>query len=109
LRDRKEVAIRTEKHPSSAITIWVVVPDNKVLVRSVRGSKGRWFRDLAGGGPATLEFNGQRLTVQAVPATNAESIERASSEFLSNYRSSPYAESIVRLTVLQTTLRLEPR
>jgi hypothetical protein len=109
LRDRKEVAIRTEKHPGSAITIWVVVPDSDVLVRSVRGGKGRWFRDLAGGGPATLEFNGQRLVVQAVPATDADSIERASRAFLSKYRSSPYAESIVRPEVLQTTLRLEPR
>jgi hypothetical protein len=109
LRDRQEVAIRTEKHPTSAITIWIVVADSEVLVRSVRGAKGRWHRDLAGGGPATLEFNGQRLAVQAVPATDADAVERASREFLSKYRSSPYAESMVRPEVLQTTLRLEPR
>jgi hypothetical protein len=109
LRDRHEVAIRTEKRPDSAITIWVVVSDGEVLVRSVRGTKGRWYRDLAGGGPATLEFNGQRLAVQAVPATDADAIERASREFLLKYRSSPYAESIVRPEVLQTNLRLEPR
>jgi hypothetical protein len=108
LRDRHEVAIRTEKHPDSAITIWVVVSDGEVLVRSVRGTKGRWYRDLASG-PATLEFNGQRLAVQAVPATDADSIERATREFLSKYRSSPYAESIVRPEVLETTLRIEPR
>jgi hypothetical protein len=109
LRDRHEVAIRTEKHPDSAVTIWVVVSGSEVFVRSVRGATGRWYRDLAGGGPAKLEFNGDQLAVQAVPAADADSIDRASREFLTKYRTSPYAQSIVRPEVLQTTLRLERR
>lgn len=109
LREHQEVAIRTEKHPESATTIWVVVSDTDVFVRSVRGAKGRWYKDLAGGGPATLEFNGHQVAVQAVPAADAVSIERASREYLSKYRSSPYAEPMVRSEVLPTTLRLEPR
>ena len=40
LRDFREVAIRTEKHPASAVVIWVVAADDEVFVRSVRGSKG---------------------------------------------------------------------
>jgi hypothetical protein len=108
LHDLKEVAIRTTKHPGSAVTIWVVVSDTDVFVRSVRGAKGRWFRDLAAGGSATLEFNGERLEVQAIAATDAGSVERASQQFLSKYRSSPYAGSIVRSEVLETTLRLDP-
>ena len=95
--DCKEVAIRTTKHPGSAVTIWAVVSSPDVFIRSVRGTKGRWYRDLANGGPATLEFDGEQLAVQAVPAIDASSIERASQEFLSKYRSSPYAASIVRL------------
>ena len=58
LRDRQEVTIRTEKHPAGAVVIWVVVADDEVFVRSVRGNKGRWYRDLATGGSATLEFAG---------------------------------------------------
>ena len=50
LRDIREVAIRTEKHPATAVIIWVVLADKEVFVRSVRGSKGRWYRDLATGG-----------------------------------------------------------
>ena len=61
LRDVQEIAIRTEKHPKSAVVIWVVVADGEVFVRSVRGSKGRWYRDLAAGGPATLVFAGRQL------------------------------------------------
>src|SRR6202521_4618666 len=64
LRDLQEVHIRTEKHRKSAVVIWVVVADDEVFVRSWRGTKGRWHRDLSAGGPATLEFAGRRLAVQ---------------------------------------------
>jgi len=54
LHDLQEVVIRTEKHPKSAIVIWVAVTDNEVFVRSWLGAKGRWYKDLAAGGNATL-------------------------------------------------------
>ena len=108
LRDVQEVAVRTEKHPESAVIIWVVVADGEVFVRSVRGSKGRWYRDLAKGGAATLEFAGRRLEVQAFPANDPNSMARASREYLTKYQPSPYAQSMVRAEVLPTTLRLEP-
>jgi hypothetical protein len=109
LRDLREVAIRTEKHPESAVVIWVVVADDEVFVRSVSGSKGRWYRDIAAGVPAILEFDCRRLAVQALPASDAASIARVSREYLSKYQPSPYAQSMVRVEVLPTTLRLEPR
>jgi hypothetical protein len=109
LRDLREIAIRTEKHPKGAVVIWIVVADDEVFVRSVRGDKGRWYRDLAPGGPATLEFAGRKLMVQAIPATDPGAIIRASDEYLRKYRTSPYAQSMVRAEVLPTTLRLEPR
>ncbi|HEV2099242.1 MAG TPA: DUF2255 family protein [Stellaceae bacterium] len=109
MRDLQEMAIRTERHPATAVVIWVVVAGDEVFVRSVRGSKGRWYRDLAAGGPATLEFAGRRLAVQALPASDSASITRASDEFLRKYRPSPYAQSMVRAEVLPTTLRLQPR
>ena len=109
LRNFKEVAIRTEKHPDSAVVIWVVVADNEVFVRSVRGTKGRWYRDLATGGSATLEFAGRQLAVQAVPVSDPDSTARVSREYLTKYQQSPYAQSMVRAEVLPTTLRLEPR
>src|SRR6266478_4294547 len=88
LRDVQEVAIRTEKHPKSAVVIWVVVAGDELFVRSWRGAKGRWYRDLAAGGPATLEFAGRRLAVQAIPASGSEAVARASREFLGKYQQS---------------------
>jgi hypothetical protein len=109
LHDLQEVAIRTEKHPKSAVVIWVVVADEEVFVRSVRGGKGRWYRDLVAGGPATLEFAGRRLAVQAIPVSDPAAVARASDEYLRKYQPSPYAQAMVRSEVLPTTLRLEPR
>lgn len=109
LRTLQEVKIRTERHPDTAVVIWAVVADDEVFVRSVRGTRGRWYRDLATGGSAILEFAGRRLEVRALPASDADSIARASREYLRKYQPSPYAQSILRAEVLPTTLRLEPR
>jgi hypothetical protein len=109
LRHLQEVAVRTEQHPDNAVVIWVAVADDEVFVRSVRGPKGRWYRDLAAGGPATLEFAGRRLAVQAIPASDPAAVGRASAEYLRKYQPSPYAQAMVRAEVLPTTLRLEPR
>ena len=109
LRDMQEIAIRTEKHPNSAVVIWVVVADDEVLVRSVYGAWGRWYRDLAAGGPATLEFAGRRLAVQAIPVSDPAALARASREYLRKYQPSPYAQAMVKSEILSTTLRLELR
>jgi hypothetical protein len=49
------------------------------------------------------------LAVQAVPERDPGAIDRASHEYLRKYRSSPYAQAMVKPEVLPTTLRLEPR
>jgi hypothetical protein len=109
LHDVQEPRIRTDKHPKSAVVIWVVVADDEVFVRSWLGSKGRWYQDLAAGGPATLEFAGRRLPVQAIPANDPASVARASREILRKYQASSHAQEMVRAEILPTTLRLEPR
>ena len=110
LRTNKEVTIRTAKHPDTAVIIWVVVAaDDAVYVRSVNGVQGRWYRDLAADGRATLQVRDQSIPVQAIPATDDGSVARASEAFLARYQRSSYVGSMVRAEVLSTTLRLEPR
>ena len=109
LRDAHEIAIRTEKHPASAIVIWIAVADEEVFVRSARGAKGRWYRDLLTDPRTTLEVVGRRLAVQAIATSDPQSIDRASRAYLRKYEPSPYAQSIVKADFLPTTLRLEPR
>src|SRR6266478_1237172 len=109
LRDAREVAIRTDKHPKTGVVIWVVVADGEVFVRSVYGARGRWYQDLAAGGPAMLEFGGRRIAVQAVPESDAGAVDGASREYLRKYQPSPYAPAMVKPDVLRTTPRLGPR
>ena len=109
LREVQEPRIRTDRHPGSAVVIWVMVDGNDLFVRSWLGTKGRWYKDLAAGGTATLEFADRRLSVRAIPASDAASVERASREILRKYRQSSHAREMVRAEILPTTLRLEPR
>ena len=109
LRDVQEVRIRTAVHPKTAVVIWVVVAEGEVFARSWLGNKGRWYRDLVAGGPATLEFAGRRVEMQALPVREPGAIDRASREFLQKYRTSSHAQEMVRSEILSTTLRLEPR
>lgn len=109
LGEAREIAIRTAKHPKTAVVIWVAAVGAEVFVRSVQGAKGRWYRDLAAGGAATLEIAGRQLAVTAIPTDDPDAIARASREYLRKYEPSPYAPAMVRAEVLPTTLRLEPR
>jgi hypothetical protein len=108
LRNIQEVRIRTEKHPRSAVVIWIVVVGEEVFVRSFLGAKGRWYRDVAAGGRATLEASGREVAVKTRPANDPAMIERVSRAFLEKYRSSPYAHAMVQADALPTTLRLQP-
>jgi hypothetical protein len=110
LRNNKEVTLRTARHPDTNVIIWVVVAaDDAVYVRSVKGVQGRWYRDLASDGRATLQVSGQTIPVQAIEATDDASVAQTSEAFREKYRRSSYVGSIVRAEVLSTTLRLEPR
>jgi hypothetical protein len=109
LRDAREVTIRTDKHPKTGVVIWVVVADGEVFVRSVYGTRGRWYRDLAAGGAGMLEIASRQLAVQAVPESDPGAVDRASREYLRKYQPSPYARAMVKPDMLPTTLRLEPR
>ena len=109
MRDRHEVAIRTGRHPDSNVVVWAVAVDDAVYVRSARGAKGRWYRDLVGGDTATLEAGPSRLAVRATLIDDPAAIERVSGEYRRKYGSSPYLQSVLRPEVVATTLRLKPR
>ncbi len=108
LRSTQEVQIRAGEKLDKTATIWVVVADNDVFIRSVRGPKGKWYKAAAAYDQATLEVGDHSIPVRVIAATDDASIERASREFLAKYNPSPYAPMMVRPEVLMTTLRLEP-
>ncbi len=110
LANTEEIEIET--HSATGRThrtiIWVMVEDNNVYVRSVRGHNGRWYQKIIANPDAAIHVDGQRLAVHAVPVTDEALIARVSNNVLRKYRGSPSAKSMVRQEILSTTLRLEP-
>jgi hypothetical protein len=107
-RDNKEVRIRTARQRSRGVILWIVVANDALYVRSVRGPQGKWFVAATAEGQATLELGDRQVAVRAVPVTDQATIAAVSQAFLSKYATSPYAQSIVRAETLPTTLRLDP-
>lgn len=90
------------------VPIWVVVDGEDVFVRSVRGAKGRWYRELLVR-PGALIAGRRRIPVRAVRAIDPTSKRRTTLGFRRKYRRGASVDAMVRRSVLDTTLRLEPR
>jgi hypothetical protein len=108
----REVDIETSRAPGSPTrrkTIWIVVEGGDVYVRSLRGSGGRWYRDLTANPEATLHVEGEAVPVRAVDASDPESVERATAGLRRKYPDSRSLDSMVREDMIDATLRLEPR
>jgi hypothetical protein len=106
----REVRIETRRPDGqvhSAI-IWVVVDGEDVFVRSWLGERARWYREAIANPAVTIAAGDRRLPGLATPATDPDSIRRCSDGFLTKYRKSKSAQSMVAEDILDTTLRLEP-
>jgi hypothetical protein len=105
-----EVRIETKGNGAThTTTIWIVEAAGDVFIRSVRGQRGRWYRELTSAGEGVLILRNHRVPVRAIPVDDSASIERCSRAFREKYRGDPSTPSMVRREVLSTTLRLEPR
>jgi hypothetical protein len=113
LDDTEEVRIETRRDPDSPehrTIIWVVVVEGEVFVRSVRGQRGRWYREISSNPEGALHMEEDRIPVQAAPATDEATVDAVSAAFRSKYQQSSPAstEAMVRPETLPTTLKLSP-
>ena len=104
-----EVVIETRRgnHVIGTV-IWVVVEDDDVYVRSVRGESGRWYQRALSDPEVALRVGDARFEFSAVPANDPDSVETASEALRRKYRGRSL-ENMLRVETLGTTLRLEPR
>jgi hypothetical protein len=108
----EEVDIETTRGPGAPVhrtTIWPVVEDGEVYVRSLKGDAGRWYREALANPEVVIHANGDAYPARAVHAPDEESMGRASAGLQRKYADSPYLETMIRDEILETTLRLEPR
>ncbi len=103
-----EIETRSPTGRTRRTTIWVIVDDNDVYVRSVHGGNGRWYQNITAKPDAAIHIDGRCLAVHAMPVTDKALIARVSNDYLRKYRDDPSANSMVVEEILPTTLRLEP-
>ncbi|MEA2362867.1 MAG: hypothetical protein QOD71_2012 [Thermoleophilaceae bacterium] len=108
----EEIEIQTSRGqdaPARRTTIWAVVDDGEVYVRSVRGDSGRWYREIVADPEAAVLLDGESVPVRAVPTPDAGSVDRMNAALRHKYGDSSELGSMLRDDVLHTTLRLERR
>ncbi len=91
--------------------IWVIVVDDRVYVRSVRGDRGHWYQSASERpDEVALRAGDQAIPVRVVHVTDEESIARCSAGLEAKYRRSGASLlSMLRPNTLETTLLLAPR
>ena len=113
LRAARTVRIETAAAPGGAVheaIIWVVVDDaGRVLVRSWRGERGRWYRELGANPRGTLRVGDMAVAVRAEPAGDEERVEACSRGLAEKYAGAGGSLSGMLLDeILGTTLELLP-
>jgi len=76
-------------------------------VRSVRGERGRWYREAQADPNVVIRVDGRAINVRAVPVTGQESISTVTAAIEEKYTGIPGLEPMLRPDVLDATLRLE--
>ena len=105
----REVSVETRSGDRRFRTvIWVVVDDGDVLVRSVRGEAGRWYRRAVADPDVSLLVGNDRYRLRAISAADPDDIERTSEGLRRKYPPGRSLDAMLRPEVLETTLLLEP-
>ena len=103
-----EIETRSPKGTKHSVPIWIVVVDGVPYIRSVRGPRGRWYRELLARGQGAVVAGGKRVPVSAIHDSSPSTIEGVSEALRKKYRGSGQSlASMLRADVLDTTVRLE--
>jgi hypothetical protein len=106
----KEVDIETvsPEGVTHRVTIWLVVVEKAAYVRSVRGRKGRWYRELTDKKKGVLHVGTRKVDVKPVAVRETVLVDEVSAGFWRKYAKNSSLFSMLRLVTLDTTLRLDP-
>jgi hypothetical protein len=105
----KEVRIETRSERGTVRTIiWIVVVDDSVYVRSVRGVTAHWYQRALADPLVGILAGGDRVAFRAVHVEDPDEIEAVSGALRDKYPPGGSLDRMIRDEVLDTTLRLEP-
>lgn len=110
LDQSREVSIETRGKGGRTYrtVIWIILDEDEVFVRSVRGKAGRWYQRARADPSVRIVAGAVTLEATAVPATDAGAIERTSAGLRRKYPPGASLDSMLVPEVRPTTLRLDP-
>jgi len=110
LGETVEVEIETARPggPPHRTIVWVVVDGDDAFIRSVNGSRARWYREAVADPAVTIHIGGRGLPARAESATDPSSIQRTSDALTSKYEGDPGLAPMLEPEIFETTLRLVP-
>lgn len=103
--------VRIETHSDDGplkTTIWVVVADGEVYVRSLNGEKGLWYQRTISNPFVAIHVNSERLEFRAVHVKDPDLIATVSEALRAKYPPGGSLDRMTREEVLDTTFHLEP-
>jgi hypothetical protein len=109
---RREVRILTSRPDgrTRSTVIWVMVENDDVFIRSVRGDRGYWYQAaLDDPDSVALRVGDRLIDVRPTLAADEDSVARCSAGVRRKYGKGASVVAMTRPETLGTTLRLEPR
>jgi hypothetical protein len=106
----KLVRIETSRvgGPTHRTTVWVVVDDGHVFVRSAYGPDARWYREATTNPGVTMWVGEQPFKARVTRVTDPDEIARMSAGLERKYAGDPAVRQMIRPELLPLTLRLDP-
>jgi hypothetical protein len=113
LNQTQEVQIEPRSpdgRPGQPVTIWVVVTDGDVFVRSYKGSQGHWYQAMLDHPEGALHVGNREIPFRATRVSDPATIALVSQAYRAKYEQSWPTETaeMLRAEVLPMTLKLEP-
>ena len=106
-----EIEIETQADATSLAhrtIVWVVTDGPDAFIRSVNGSRARWYREVSARPAVTIRVGDRTIPARAIAAVDTESIARTSASLARKYAGDPDLASMLVPSIFDTTLRLEP-
>lgn len=98
---------RRDGSPRTLVTVWSVVVDGKLYVRSVYGSEGNWYRGVTRHHEGIISWRGDTRDVTYTPDHSDDAaIDGA---YFAKYGTGAPSQQITSDAAKATTLRIDPR
>lgn len=104
-----DIAFRRPNGSIGSTPIWVVQVGEDIFVRSVRGTRGGWYRRLRADPDGEVRDGGHTHPVHAEPVADERTLGEVTGAYQTKYGDSPYVRPLLEGSSIGATLRLHPR